>query len=443
MKMKLQTSLEFIVLLSAVALFSVFVLSQYLHLQGVQKAAYETLDNQTLYNINDSNSPLNYSNSLSLIPIVPNTSYTGKNNNLEVIVAYPPSYKLESLRVNSMPNISILPPTLTNVPYSPIEALTFAYLPKEAGQLKFAVVAVFDNASGHVRNMTEIAYSYALQQNASSNASAGNDFVASIGNRSEAVLFPVAQQSDVIKVRSWSHCAYHNTTGRESEPWQCGSNTWGFIVNDNTCNPFWWDGQDRYYCFSENKTGSKIGALTPQQDYKYSADLSLDNSSYTLEAHFTNSSNNASLEQTNTTETGHIQVDGVYASGVLPPPYMVYAVRNDSGRLVAVNYSYYENYSSTESSLVNILKINNGTWVDNNNLNYVQKTLLSLAAYEQELINAQPVSSSSCTFYTTSSQASYSCEPEVPFSYYITVFINSYTGINQSLQYMGSSIVVG
>ncbi|MCW6160303.1 MAG: hypothetical protein LVQ95_04425 [Candidatus Micrarchaeales archaeon] len=438
--MKLQTSLEFIVLLSAVALFSVFVLSQYLHLQSAQKAAYETLDNQTLYDVHSSNAIIGYSDSINLIPVVANVSYINKSGSLEVVVAYPQSYNLERIRVSSIPNISILPPELVDIPYSSIDALTFSYLPKVLGSTKFSIVGTFSNTNGSILNVTANAYTYVLRQSAIGNISAGNNFIATIGDRNESVFFPIAQQNNVESIYSWSHCAYHNASGREREPWQCGSNTWGFVVSDNTCNRFWWDGQDRYYCFAENKTASKAGALTPQQSYVYSAAVSLVNASYALEANFTSQSRSTGLYFKNSTPAGIVYINSTYAGEVLPPPYLTYAVLDNSGNYTAINYTYYGNYSNTETSLINLLNINNNTWVGGDTLNYIQKTLANLLSSEKALLSAKPIQSGDCLFYPLQLPAFYSCRPTMPFSYEITVFIDGYNGLNQSVQYQGSSI---
>ena len=440
--MKLQTSLEFIVLLSAVALFSVFVLSQYLHLQGAQKAAYETLDNQTLYNMHGSNTTTGRTGSINLIPVISNVSYINESGSLEVVVAYPQSYSLGRIRISSMPNTSILPPELIDVPYSSIDALTFSYLPTRAGQLKFTIIGTFSNASGSILNVTEDAYTYVLQHGAVGNTSAGDNFIATINNRNESVFFPIAQQNNVGSIYSWSHCAYHNTSGREKELWQCGSNTWGVIVSDGTCNRFWWDGQDRYYCFAENKTASKAGALTPQQSYAYSAAISLGNASDTLEANLTSQSRSANLYFKNSTPAGKIYVNSTYTGAILPPPYQVYAVLNNSGNDTAVNYTYYGNYSNTKASLVNLLNIDNNTWVGSDTLNYIQKTLAHLLNYEKVLLGAKSIQSGGCLFYPLRSPAAYSCRPTMPFSYDITAFIDGYNGPNQSVQYQGSSIEI-
>ncbi len=440
--MRLQTSLEFIVLLSAVALFSIFVLSQYLHLQGAQNAAYETLDNQTLYNAHSSNTTTGYSGNISLIPVVSNVSYINKSGSLEVVVAYPKSYNLERIRISSIPNVSILPPELIAVPYSSIGALTFSYLPTEEGPLKFTIIGTFSNASNSILNVTANAYTYALRQSALGNTTAGNNFIATINNRNESVFFPIAQQNNVESMYSWSHCAYHNASGREKEPWQCGSNTWGFIVSDNTCNRFWWDGQDRYYCFAENKTTSKVGTLTPEQSYVYSAAISLGNAGYTLEANFTSQSRRANLYFKNSTPAGSIYINSTYTGSILPPPYLIYAVLDKSGNDTAINYTYYENYSNTDASLVNLLNINNNTWVGSDTLNYIQKTLAYLLNYEKTLLGAKSIQPNNCLFYPVRSPTSYSCRPTMPFSYDIATFIYGYNGLNQSVQYQGSSIEI-
>ena len=335
--MKMQTSLEFILLLSAVALFSVFILSQYLHLQNAQKAAYGTLDNQSLYAGEPVNAVVNYSDGISMTPIIANTSYVGKSNNLELVLSYPQSYSFTSLKLVSSPNASILPPSLANLQYSPIEVLTFTYIPASAGELRISAYGVLKDANSSL-NITATSYTYAMPQNASRNGSSGNSFVAEITGRNESILYPISTLDRIGTVTTWSHCAYHDFWGnREPEPAQCGGNTWGVIYFDNNCNQFWQGGNDRYICFKRNMSNDAASALEPQQSYSYNAVLSIGNSTLSLTAPFSDAMKGIALYNGSGGVEGNAIVESVYTGQVLPPPYSTVAVLDKLGNTTAVN----------------------------------------------------------------------------------------------------------
>lgn len=439
--MRLQTSIEFILVLSAIALFSIFVIAQYMHIQTTQKAAYGILGNQSSYSWPGSNVLLSAQNSISVVPIVSNLSYVNRSNSLQVIVTYPKSYNLIKINVSSTPNVTVFPQVLNNLSYSQFQVLTFSFFPNEEGVLKFQVQAILKSAN----NATPIiasAYTYAIQQNSTRNSSGNNGFVAFLTNRNESVLYPLSKQNGVTTINSWSHCAYHDFWGnRESEPLQCGMGTWGFVASDGSCNVFWAAGRDRYYCFSQVSSGDKTAKLEPQTSFTYNAVLNLRNSTLSLMSDLTSASENSILVDNTGKLQGITEVNGVYTAEILPSPYVSYAILNNTQKLSPINYSYYDNYSSARSSLLNTLLVYNGTWVGGDVLNYVQKTVLQTNVYENILLAAPPAETN-CAFYPASDPSFYSCKSVLPFSYNITVSIDNLSKLNQTLQYQGSLIEI-
>ena len=140
--MKIQTTLEFVILLSAAASLSVFVISAYSHIVNPQKPLYMKLINQSA-NAPSSASFRDIGNALGIEVSIANVSYVNRSNSLEAIITSPSGYVLSSVYVTGSSSVAVIPDAYYNVSTDGLAVLSFSVVPKATGTIKLSAVAEF------------------------------------------------------------------------------------------------------------------------------------------------------------------------------------------------------------------------------------------------------------------------------------------------------------
>jgi|GEM_PF-4086655 len=433
--MRIQSSLEFIMILVGVSIFSLFVISQYIPLANIQSGSFSKLSNKLL-NSNTSNSnSLNTYNTIqpNVTLFLPNTSYINKSNNLNILFSYPGSYRINSIKLVSE-NAIIYPNNISNISGSFIKLVGLNFIPKVAGLLHINAAIILTVGNSIFKyNYSGVSFSKypSPYNNTSNNSNNSNNTVALISNRNESILFYPSNATQISNVQEWQHCTYINGLFGTPLPEyrQCGYNTYGFSLAD------WSSGgcvvHSKYVCFKFSGSNVYLQNISNRDTYLYKINLYTNINNINAS---TMLSNNFSSNQliSNNIKIGSAEINNVFTFN---PNYSGYVIENKSNNKYIVNSTYYNNYLNATSRLGLILAEANGTNEPSNFYNYVNNVVGKINYYYSEIINEQPVEINKCTL----SNDQLICKLNYPFVYNITVNIFNQS-INKTVNYEDSII---
>lgn len=438
--MKLQSSIEFIVILTVVGVFSVFVLSQYLHFQNAQLSAYNKIENSILTS-EQSNQPIvSFMNlSADLTPVIPNITYIGKPNSMEAILSYPQDYKVKSVFVELLQgNAEVFPSNYSDIQQSAFNILSFSVVPASSGTLSFSITALLSNGTNTI-NLTKRITSYSIFQNGSGSSS--SQTTAYLSNINESYMYLLTNQTPITTLYLWNRCPI--LTGQQywdlaNELVQCGPNTWGFYWDNLECA---YPDHGQYYCISSNPT--QYSAKTPSKIpyYRYNISLNVQAGLSFFKAILSNATPSAAVLDKNDVIHGEASVNSVYGYGFMPPPYQSYIALLNQNSDRVLNLSNYTRYSNQKLSTVSLLQEYNGSWM-NGSSTTVAQIIYEVGLtnkYENSLTIANNASLSGCGYSPYASNQYIVCQVENQFYYNITAILYN-SSINQSVNYQGSII---
>ncbi len=427
--MKLQSSIEFLAILSVVAIFCVAVLGLYISFNHSQKSEYSALDNYTAINPQSNTSSV-ASGGIYLYGSIPSQILINKSNNFEVLLSYPSDYKVAKVTATS--GTTILPSQYGTLNYSPIDVLSFSALPSKVGPVSINITAEFVSQNSTVDKSVTLQSFAALSGSGGTNGTA--EFNVKLVRNNESIIYPLQKPAGIDRFSTLNHCAWYDFWGnREGVDGQCGSyNAWGFVVGDGSCN--WWRGTyDRYYCIYPGATGTNEIGIGTNDSAHFNTTLYLRNSSSLYTANLSSANESSSLFKSGSV-TGSASSNGVFFQPIAPYPYYTYAVLQSSQGTTIVPLSNYSRYSTNVSQLESTLKLYNNSGVSGQTFQYVMSGIAFANQSEEGLVNAKAVSNG-CSI----SGLSFVCKPATPFEYTIDVAIDNSTA-NQSVPYLGSVI---
>lgn len=438
--MKLQSSIEFIVILTIVGVFSVFVLSQYLHFQNLQLLAYNKVENSILTSEQSNQSTGSSINiSLDLTPVIPNVTYIGKPNSMQAVLSYPQNYEAKSVSVKLLQgNAAVFPNNYSDIQQSAFNILSFSVIPNSSGAISFSVSALLSDGTNTV-NLTKYVSSYSIFQNASGSNSSGA--TAHLSDINESYMYLLGNQTPITALYVWNRCPI--LTGQQywdlaNELVQCGPNTWGFYWDNLECA---YPDHGQYYCISSNST--QFSAKTPSKiSYnRYNISLNVQDGSTSFKSILSNATPNAAILDKNGVTHGEASVNSAYGYGFMPPPYQSYIALFDQNFGRILNLINYTKYSNQKLSTVSLLQEYNGSWM-NGSSTTVAQIIYEVGLtnkYENSLTNANNASLSGCEYSPGISNQFIVCPAENQFYYNITATLYN-SSINQSINYEGSII---
>jgi hypothetical protein len=354
-----------------------------------------------------------------------------------------------SISVNAMAisgaGISIYP-NATRTKFEGFGIMAFSLVPTSPGSSQ--VMVSFSATAGNSSVSKQITRTVIVENQpmpgsyAVTNATKQPAFGGYITNDYERIDYPTSAQAEAYDVTYWSHCAYHDdwTGNVEPENQQCGLNTWGFDTGDPLCNPYAWNGDDRYYCFARVNEGINVSTLLQNFGYSYSITLHLSNSTLNLSAQLSSAADTANVIGNNGKIYGTAAVEGAYGQNVYPTPYSSYAVIYSGSNARAVNISTYSAYSTTQYDLVQQLTAYNNT--GGGNLGYIESLINTLNSQETILGGAPEAASDQCALDGVNGTIEYSCNATTPISFNILVEMNRtlYQKVNQTLYMQDSEV---
>jgi hypothetical protein len=421
--MKVQASLEFILITSAIAAISLSAISIYGKDLAVQRTLIGTISNNLQSDPPKVPQPSSADNP-QIAVYVPVNSTTYASSSLQV-TAYGCTYGTFNITLSS-PSV-FFAKNRSSAKMFGAAVLSMAFEPLIPGPNPIGVH--YDISCGNATESgNESLSTYAAD---SPGAATGASYSAYISNRSEKVEYSMNSPASVINLAEWNHCTYVNFWGAPlSTSSQCGAAAWDYMVFSEYCYYTAQVSVTSTYCIAPVPTGYEtlaIGGATGQ-DYGFLLSLS---SPFGVMHATINGSGESRLMLDNET-VGYVSVAGVSFSGQTQDATLI---SDGDGYLIA-NPAALSQYLQAENNLYSTLAYYNSTSVDGSTQSSIEQAVSSFSSASESLRSSES-GGAPCNV----SGDTYVCDSSAPFSYVINV--NMSRGVlaeNQTLYYLGSEI---
>ncbi len=425
--MKLQASIEFMLLIAAVAGISLTMLAIYGHMVHIQENALASVANSSYAaqaNFSASQSP-HYSGPYTEVPAV---TYVNRSN--VVLVAFSgTAVTMRYINVSSSGAV-IEPRSYANTSMDGLAVFSFTFIPKAPGAYTIGI----DYAVAPGDPQLASTDTYAVYQTANSTAQTGQ-YSAAIDALKELLLFNLSNASPTYTVTESSHCSYLNWWGQQlSISQQCGGAKWYYWTFSDSCyysaNPV----MTSTTCVYLNPTNVSIAGLAPAPSKDFNITLLLYNSSIELHANLSSSASASGIYSQSGMQYGNATVSGgISYTGPSPQGY---EVRTYDGNDALLNQTAYYPYQQAYDSLLSTMAYYNNTSVGYSTP--MQEAISAYNAASQAIASAHSAYMQGCNFTKTGN--AYACTPYAPFQFSnITLRMRAE---NQTLLVQGSTINV-
>jgi len=430
--MKLQTSIEFIILLTAVSTFSLFVLGMYSGSINTENTILLNILNTTNAITSTQTNPTNRTPSLQMYVNMPSILLVNKSSTIAVVLESVGTARINSL-IASGTSVSVIPSNYKDNTFSGLALFSFSLIPFKQGPINLTVKA----------NLTEYNTTLYRQVNTSSYAmysihSANNtnqQYSAKIDVHKEALIYAFSKPTHLYYVTQGNHCSLIDFFGQQlSIGAQCGNAKWYFFGFDSVCY-YNYMVQTKTYCVYLNNKTSEYANMSSKPSYMYNITLYISNATLSLHSNLTNSNSNAILFDDSGKIYGIVSVGSeISASGPDYSKSLIGMINATSA--YTVNKTAYDAYAQRLSDLEYTLGYYNGSGMGGS----IEETIGVFNTSSITFANAIRYSPQGCTLESEYGNRYYSCNPFPPFGFQnITVFLRNYTK-SQTIN-VGSSVI--
>ena len=421
--MKSQTSLEFLLILSAVAALSLGVLSLYGKALSFNRQISSVFDTS---NVIVANTIPSYAADPGIVINVPVNS-TAMAANPIMTEAYGCSNGIERIVLNSSNATLSQKSMLTN--FSGLELKYFYFDPENPGihgiDISYSITCNHATISG---NRSYFTYSTPLSPPA-----LGSGTSIFIKYLNESIIYP-AQGAGIDYLRGFSLCTQRNIWSGYVYPpsVQCGtSSSWDYMTFDGSCEAPDWS-YSRTYCFVPEASGYNV--IIPEMgnaSYSYAISVSI-NTEYGRALFNLSSSDPVSAVVLNGADAGKAAIENITAGEISPPILLEGPNRSI---YYGGTYSYYK---TSEYNAYQVLHFYNSTGVSPSTSSSIQEAVSAVNSGASALLeNPATYVASTCPY----SGSRYICKSRSPFSYIVNVTIyNASKPGRTTLPYYGSVI---
>ncbi len=434
----MQSSIEFVVILSGVISLVVASVAMYAHQASYQKLALESISNVS----NSTN--VMYGNAIApqappkmyVYASIGSTIYLNNTNQLGVVVSLPVGAHIDSIIAYS-DSVRITPHGFYNMTSDGIDTLSFGVVPKSYGPANISVETLSSYGNKTFANTTHV-YTFATEKNGSvtRNATEGGGLNALILYGNQSILYNLTEGTDVIGTRTSNHCLYQNFW---YQPYpvnvQCGTgNAWDFWIFDNIC----YSNGDLYrvYCIYPTASAYRYYGIDARGNYAYNITLRLYNSSTSMAGAL-----GGKEKSTNMTYGGKVYGNATVGSvtGQGPTPSAGYVVLSNGSMAGAVNMSAYDEYSQALGNMESTLGYYNDSGVSQDQIDQIWQEIGSYDKAAAIFEGAPRVNVSGCSLSGSGNRSNYTCSPYSNLDYVINALVYGTTK-NYSVNYGGSVI---
>lgn len=422
--MKVQASLEFILITSAIAVLSLSAISMYGKNLGVQRTLLDAASNAMQPAPVQVPLP-DIAADPQVAVYVPVNSTVYASSSLQA-TAYGCTYGTVNLTLSS-PSV-FFSRSSSSAKMFGAAVLSMAFEPLAQGPDTIGVR--YDISCGNVtKSGYESLSTYASAP--SSGGAPGATYSAYISDRSEKIEYGLAPPSQVINLTEWNHCTHSNFWGTPlPTSSQCGASAWDYMVFSGYCYYTAQVSTTSTYCIAPVPTGYSTVAIGGATGQEYSFSLAISSPFGTMRAAL-NGSGESRLTLENET-VGYAVVANVSAPGQSQDATLI----SSGGGYAMANQTALSQYLQAENNLYGTLAYYNSTSVDSSTQSSIEQAASTFRGASGNLR-----SSESGGVPCNVSAGSYVCDSNSPFTYVIEV--NMSRGLlaeNQTLYYLGSEI---
>ena len=424
--MRAQTSIEFMLILSAVSILSLSAIS--LYTKGIS-LEHSTLSSENFSYVTTQIVPINDSaDAPSFSFAMPLNSSVGKE---EVAQALGYGCGSGSLNFSLSSSAILFNTTSMRGNFSGMYLSEIRFMPTRAG-IDYASINYSIRCAGTKRNGTYYSYTDALP---AAYAYSDSQYSATISNISESVVYNESTSENVSQFNEWDHCTqigfWGNPYGINS---QCGTyNAWEYNIFSAGCYTGG-GSQTETFCITPKNTGfQEVGTNTANAPrYSYSFTINLTTPNGEMFSTVISSSSRDFVYSANEI-VGTASIQNVSYTGTAEGPLLWH-----SGSMLNVDPNSYVEYSRAMTNAKYLLWYYNKTDISSPEQSAIQQ---AIAAYENAssvMIRTADPANDSCRM----SYDSILCTPRVRFTFVILISLNDSNGVDSTVYYNGSKIEI-
>ncbi|MEM0150073.1 MAG: hypothetical protein QXW10_04210 [Candidatus Micrarchaeaceae archaeon] len=432
--MKAQTSIEFLLILAAVAGMSVTFIYAYEHASSQMNSIYGYLNATGKENNFTMPNPAGV-HARAYMYVAP-IMYLNGTGSVEVIAALPQN--ASSVEITPASNaFDFLPSDIyANSTFSPYIAY-FQAMPRQTGKEEIAVIVKITDGNAIMYEEAN-ASTYVYGQNAPPGSNATLEPIsASVKQNNDSVLYGLSQKEGVPKLEETYHCTYLNFWYTPlSFKDQCGNAAWDFSIFTDGCYDSGSTG--RTYCVYEDPTGTYTQNVTYSSGYLYNATLSLayENSAYV--SNMNNKKTEAALLEGNAVAGNAVISGQIIGQAVQQPSSM--EVVDSNGSAYPVGIDAYDAYEQYFLAMEGKLGYYNGSGVDSSEFSSIQQSVSAYNAYLSKFLGTP--ADKSCNVTSSTDNDYLSCPAAAPLDFEnVTAYLNNIS-VNRTILADGSTINV-
>ncbi len=431
--MRLQTTIEFVLVLAAVSAFALSALGAYGRVHGLQMSAYADLGGSGAAPAAFANAPYS-DNSYLILAELPSVLYTNSASEMQVVLSLPVGAEIASLRLNAS-GASLYAGTYNAIASQGVNVFYADIIANTPGPVEARASArvLF---GGTARTISAVARSYAVP---AAQPSQSKEMSVSISRRYEAVAYGVAAGSNIFTLRQTSRCSLVNFDGGYLPlQAQCPGAQWDFWIFSDVCY-YDYGVLTRTYCIYKSNTSSRYAAALPAHAYLYNITLALLYGGAQLVANLTQESGAARLAYANGSVAGHANITNV--SGASSVPYGALGVLSDEAGARIVNATRYSVYQDALDSALGTLGYYNGTGIGPAAMSSIEQSIGSYNDAARAFAASAAANQTACALRGSGGSYALACAPAAPLYYYIVANVPG-VAADQSIVYEGSTVEV-
>jgi len=420
--MRMQASLEFLIILSVISLLSLSTIVLY---KGNLASSNQLLSKILSKNALQGNASLSPSPTTPQVLIyLPQNSTLGKPNRMEIA-----TFGCD----NGSLSIAITSQSL----YFPQNSMSFAVNGLSIVPLYFtpllAGFGLINLSYNYGCNGAEQKRTLSLTTYSSDSTSqvSGASLSAYIGSRNETIIYGLVNDGKVESISEFGHCTYAGMFGPTGIGQQCGTaNAWSYSVFSSYCYS-----TSNYYtattCIVPTSTDYGLSSTDPSKyRLKYSFKLGLYYNSINLSSNLSNNSSSELFLGNNAVGSAEVE------SSFSPAPMLNSNFLSNNGNETVVNQFEYGQYLQAKNNLYNTLSFYNQSYVSSDIQSSIESAVSAYIKASNNLMNITGSQNSACSY----SDSNYTCMASSPFSYQINATVNGITFGDGTVSYLGSTI---
>lgn len=433
--MKLQSSIEFVIIMAAVASMGVVGISYYSH---IHSAVFSQFNAKNI-SASQNKSMAEINNTISAYLLAPAL----RLGNASVATLLVSTSMPSEIHANiSSATIRLSQNNFSSSGYNKQASFVFYAVPLLTGQdsLSLEITAV-NGSSKSEYSANVLLYAYRSSQSQSGSNVSGNGIsYVYLHPENESVTYTAGKQSKLYYITENSHCSELNFWGQQMPiQSQCPGASWYFWEFSSSC--YYGSAQvpTKTYCVYKTYSGYNSSALLPVPKYDYNINFGIGYHGLNLTSELTQNSQFSNITMNNKVFGTVSLGNSIYAQSLQPGSLYIFSSGNKVYAGSAANYSAYEYaYSKIKDDLAYYNNSGNGA------IGTIEREMYSYNKSLSNMISSlAPADSGSCSASVGQTGILYSCDPNSPLQFYnASAKIYNYTGKQSEYSYMGSEIRV-